>query len=619
MYYNKNIYNIVLFIFLCGLSGQVEEKEPKTYFFGLIKIDSDSPYEDGYWLNKWFFSREFASPVNIVPIELRYGFGVTGKSKGSVASFGTKSFKDDPGKIRYDRDAVPISQGINNLYGTSIEFDMGLINIPSYIVGTSWINVLTGISYRTSTLLFPAEIPGQDWGGINDNWNREAYFSPKLNEYLVTTHFQYQPFNNWYLNFRYGYGLASALFYSPDRTEQIWNQNLTGSGSSSAGAIGLRFVFDTGLNNRFTIGFDIRHSYTKIHRINDPEDITPITRFDLSNYGVYVSLSAFYGGRKTIGDKAKVDFYRRDYIQALKKFEQFIAKYPSHSNSHRAEKYIADCEYKIPYKLMRQGLVLEETGKIKKALNMYQIAKSKVKNDTIAYNMIDDRIEQIALLWMIKAEEMLNKGNYITAYNLVKTVSNFSIKGKKEIRRFKSWVILGEGKQYQKLGFIGKAMEKYAEALELNIDLIYEIRSLQYKAGIQMAKLADEADEFEEIQLAIHSLETARDLAGGIGSKNEKLLVELKEKLEELDDYKTRILIDQKMNQGRLELMRARSDRLEIGLTLPQVEDLLGPPHEKILGNNGKDHDQQLWIYFMGKGSLQLSFHNFQLFKIEKL
>ena len=619
MFYNKNIYNIVLFIFLCGLSGQVEEKEPKTYFFGLIKIDSDSPYEDGYWLNKWFFSREFASPVNIVPIELRYGFGVTGKSKGSVASFGTKSFKDDPGKIRYDRDAVPISQGINNLYGTSIEFDMGLINIPSYIVGTSWINVLTGISYRTSTLLFPAEIPGQDWGGINDNWNREAYFSPKLNEYLVTTHFQYQPFNNWYLNFRYGYGLASALFYSPDRTEQIWNQNLTGSGSSSAGAIGLRFVFDTGLNNRFTIGFDIRHSYTKIHRINDPEDITPITRFDLSNYGVYVSLSAFYGGRKTIGDKAKVDFYRRDYIEALKKFEQFIAKYPSHSNSHRAEKYIADCEYKIPYKLMRQGLVLEETGKIKKALNMYQIAKSKVKNDTIADNMIDERIEQIALLWMIKAEEMLNKGNYITAYNLVKTVSNFSIKGKKEIRRFKSWVILGEGKQYQKLGFIGKAMEKYAEALELNIDLIYEIRSLQYKAGIQMAKLADEADEFEEIQLAIHSLETARDLAGGIGSKNEILLVELKEKLEELDDYKTRILIDQRMNQGRLELMRARSDRLEIGLTLPQVEDLLGPPHEKILGNNGKDHDQQLWIYFMGKGSLQLSFHNFQLFKIEKL
>tara|TARA_Y100001970_G_scaffold293112_1_gene437828 strand:- start:372 stop:2231 length:1860 start_codon:yes stop_codon:yes gene_type:complete len=619
MLYNKNICNIICFIFLCKLIGQPVEKGPKTYFFGLIKIDSDSPYEDGYWLNKWFFSREFASPVNIVPIELRYGFGVTGKSKGTIASFGSKSFKDDPGKIRYEGDAIPISQGINNLYGTSIELDMGLVNIPSYAVGTSWINVLTGVSYRTSTLVFPAEIPAEEWGLINASWDREAFFSPKLNEYLITTHFQYQPFNNWYINFRYGYGLASALFYSPDRTEQTWDQSLKGSGSSSAGAIGLRFIFDTGLKNRFSIGFDVRHSYTKIHNINDPDEITPITRFDLSNYGVYVSLSAFYGGRKTIGDKAKIDYYRKDYIKALKKFKQFSGQFPSHSNSHRAEKYIADCEYKIPYKLMKQGLVLEESGKFNKALNMYQIAKSNVKNDSIVYDMINKRIEQIALLWMIRAEEMLNEGNYITAYNLVKTVSNFSIQGQKEIRRFKSWVILGEGKQYQELGFIGRAMGKYSEALELNTDLIYEIRSLQYQAGIQMARLADEADEFEEIQVAIYALETARELAGGIGSKNEKLLIDLKEKIKKLDDYKTRGLIDKRMDLGRYELLKARSDRLEVGLTVPQVEDLLGSPHEKILGNDGKNYDQQLWIYFMGKRSLHLSFHNFQLFKIEKL
>ena len=44
-----------LFYFLGKLIGQPVEKEPKTYFFGLIKTDSDSPYEDGYWLNKWFF------------------------------------------------------------------------------------------------------------------------------------------------------------------------------------------------------------------------------------------------------------------------------------------------------------------------------------------------------------------------------------------------------------------------------------------------------------------------------------------------------------------------------------------------------------------------------------
>ena len=43
-------------------------------------------------------------------------------------------------------------------------------------------------------------------------------------------------------------------------------------------------------------------------------------------------------------------------------------------------------------------------------------------------------------------------------------------------------------------------MGKYAEALGMNSDLIYEVNALQHKAGIQMAKLAREADEFEEIQ-----------------------------------------------------------------------------------------------------------------------
>ena len=64
---------------------------------------------------------------------------------------------------------------------------------------------------------------------------------------------------------------------------------------------------------------------------------------------------------------------------------------------------------------------------------------------------------------------------------------------------------------------------------------------------------------------------------------------------------------------GRLELDIARSKKLSIGQTLPEVEALLGMPHEKILGNNGTNQEEQLWIYFMDKRSLQLSFQNFLL------
>ena len=617
MLLNKNTHLILFFIFMTILPAQIKEKEPKTFLFGLIKFDTESEYEDGYWVNKWFNAREFASPVNIIPIEIRYGLGATGKSTGSASSLTSDSFKDDPEKIRYESDVTPISQETNNIWGSSVEVDIGLINLPHYIVGTSWMNVMNGLSYRSSTLFSPAAVPYNEWGATNSNWGDTTYFSPKLSEYLATTHFQYQPFDNWYLNFRYSYGLASALFYSSN--EETWDQDLSGSGTSAAGALGIRFILDPGKSNRFTIGMDFRYSYTKIHTINDPNDITPITRFDLSNYGIYLTLSAFYGGKKTNGDKAKNSYYRKDYIEALSTFNKFMSEYPSHSNRHRAEEYIADCEYKIPYQLMEKGLVLERSGKTKKALDMYKYARSKVKNDTIAYNLIEGRIEQIALLWMIEAEKFLNDSKYIRAYNLVKNVAEFSDQGKKEIRRFKSLVILGEGKQYQELGFIGKAMGKYAEALEMNQDLVYEVKALQYKAGIQMAKLATKADEFEEIQLAIYSLEFARELSGGIGVKNEQLLIDLKEKLNSYEDYKSRELIDKRMEFGRLKLDIARSKKLNIGQTLPEVEALLGMPHEKILGNNGTNQEEQLWIYFMDKKSLQLSFQNFLLFKIEEL
>ena len=93
----------------------------------------------------------------------------------------------------------------------------------------------------------------------------------------------------------------------------------------------------------------------------------------------------------------------------------------------------------------------------------------------------------------------------------------------------------------------------------------------------------------------------------------------IKEKLKSYDNYKSRALIDRRMNLGRLELDIARSKKLNIGQTLPEVEALLGEPHEKILGNNGTDQEKQLWIYFMDQRSLQLSFQNFLLFKIEEL
>ena len=73
------------------------------------------------------------------------------------------------------------------------------------------------------------------------------------------------------------------------------------------------------------------------------------------------------------------------------------------------------------------------------------------------------------------------------------------------------------------------------------------------------------------------------------------------------------------MNLARVEQALARTNRLEIGQTIPQVQELLGDPHEKVLGDNGENPEEQLWIYFVNDGTFQLSFQNYQLFKIEEI
>ena len=610
----KNYF--IIFLFLSNLICQKLEEE-KSFLWGIIKFDTKTNYEDGYWINKWFFNQEFSSPINRIPVEVRYGFGFDGKTSGSFFDIDTNSFVQDQSKIKYeDNVETRINQSFQNIIGSSIEIDFGLVNIPYYVTGTSWMNVLTGFSYRQTNLFYPAKVPNEEWVLDDANWSDIAYFSPNLKEYLLTTHLQYQPFSNWYINFRYSYGLAFTKFYSPDR--EIINSKPSGNGTSAAGAIGMRLILDPGKLNRFTIGFDIRRSYTKIHTIDEgAKELTPIKNFVLPNWGLYFTLSAFYGGVKTSGDLAKKQYFKREYINSLKTFKKFISEYPQHANRFRAEEYIKDCEYKIPYQIMDQGIQLEKKSKTQNALDKYIYARSLVKNDSIIYRALNKRIDQIAILWLVEAENYLNNKNYYQAYNLVKLVAEFSDRGKKELRRFKSWVILSEGIAYQEAGFIGKAMRTYSEALKLNMDLIYEVKSLQYKAGIQMANLAKEADEFEEIQLAIYSLEYARELSGGIGSRNEKLLVDLKNKLESYDQYKTRLLMNKKMEVGRSKQKLARSEKLKIGQTLPQVEALLGEPHEKIIGS--KDLDEQLWIYFMVNQTLQLTFDDYQLFKIEKL
>ena len=110
----------------------------------------------------------------------------------------------------FDNKVEPLDQNIENIFGTSLDIDIGMINIPNLIMKTSWMNVLTGLNYRSSSIISPKEVP-PDWKTGTVIETNKIKFKPEVREYLITNSIQWQPFNSWYLNFKYVFKSISYL------------------------------------------------------------------------------------------------------------------------------------------------------------------------------------------------------------------------------------------------------------------------------------------------------------------------------------------------------------------------------------------------------------------------
>ena len=76
------------------------------------------------------------------------------------------------------------------------------------------------------------------------------------------------------------------------------------------------------MENRFSVGLDFNYKNTRIKKIKDPKDLTPINGFSIRTIGIYLTASVFFGGRKTKGDKGKFSHN----IPALKCAEKVLKK-----------------------------------------------------------------------------------------------------------------------------------------------------------------------------------------------------------------------------------------------------------------------------------------------------
>ena len=597
---------------ICSLvyAGPAVEDSVKSYMWGLIKINPRQKiqYEPGYWKDRILHPREFHHPLTFVPIELRYGLSFTGGAGGYGQNMPTNW-------IKYDQDIGGNHYNAGKKiakFGHQLDIDMLKLNLSNFILNTSWLDMNTGINYRYSNLFFPDTIPMNQWGNINPNWNLNRKFSPKLSEFSLSHALIFQWFEQFYLNMRYTWGIARSKFYLNSKSS---DDNPIGWGPSTSYSIGLRYIFETEKNYRFSVGIDLKHSYVKIKNINDPKDVTPINQFDLQDYGIFLTIGAFYGGELSSGDNAKEYYYRGDFIESKKIFEQFINENPTHSNIYRAKMYRQLSLKKIPYQLFKEGLQFENRGMIDKAVDRYM---SSLQNADPALTFeVNNHLKKIASIRMQDAEVMISKGKYNEAKALLNKTVVFSKRTENEMPRFEALIMIGKGEAAMKYRFYDKALQLFKDASLTYPSLNRKINAYRFQIAAMMVNDIKDINDPAEIKLAIVSLEEAKKISG-LGPINEKIYQELKKRLSIIEDLSIRYGIDKRMEEERYRRIRLNSATIQIGMTIPEVMDIIGEPFEIVHEKDVHGKDAQLWFYYLNNDeNLELSFFDYKLFRIE--
>ena len=586
----RTIIFIAAFLsFVYADTKSASQDTSRSLLFKVFAIEDEGikKFGSGYIFDRIFRRREFHHPINFIPVELRYGFSANISQKNWI------SYESDVKKYNGAR------------LGHQLDLDILKTNLAYYFFRNSWLDMHTGLNLRYSSLLLPSKIP-EEWNASQSSWLLDAKFKGSMTELAWSQSLILQWFENWYTTYRYTYGIAYSKFYKDQN-------NLSGYGPSQSFSFGARYIFDPGMDNRFSVGLDFNYNNTTINKIKDSKDLTPISGFTISTIGIYATASVFFGGRRTKGDTGKMYYYGGDYITSKRFFEEFIDENPDHANIARAKKLAVESERRIPYQLMREGMSFDQRNMMPRAVEKYIRAKSLA--DTLLAGVIDERLREIAFREVERAEKWLNQGAGDTAIAHVTMVSGWYPGIRQHIKRFKITNLMNKGEELYKIGLNDRALSYFDEALALDSGLTFEIATYKHRIAVDLLTMADQMKDLSSLKFVVYALEETKQLTGALSKTNERILDELKKKLAAKDNYEIRQKIDQILNE---EKKRKESEKfIEVGMSVSEVEDIMGSPSEVI--SEGKDLKNQLWIYKYENGNeVLLTFIKYKLFKIEE-
>ncbi|MEE9167293.1 MAG: hypothetical protein V3U24_07535 [Candidatus Neomarinimicrobiota bacterium] len=554
---------------------------------------------------------EFKQPIVTMPVEGRYGIGFYGRKGFNPVEFNSSLITYEPGTAE-----IIEKIDLSGRMGSFLEVDAFQTNLSHLLLKKSYLDVLTGLGFRYSSIYGIPDIELLAISGppeVPSSWDQEKKFSPTVMEGNLVTSLIMQWKPKWFLHLKYSYGLNRTRFYRDDNIDR----KPFGTGRSATVSLGLKYVLESETEARYAWGLELRHIYHKVTTVPDPEYETKISGFHLPTIGLYFTFGAFYGGRTTVGDEGKKDFLKGDYVSARRKLLSFVNKYPDHTRIKRARSLVQLCERRIPEQLYAEGIQLAGKEKMDRALEKF--VKASLTSDAALKRKIRVEIEGVADYYLEAANTLFDSRKDEDALRLARRAASVSDRSRESLRLLEGRILFRQGKDLALRGFYPMALRKFSRGFELAPSLREDIREAELEVAAKMLEDVNKASDEGSLRLALQSLYTVREILGTSDPSMDRIIERLEGQLSHLDEILLRYTLQEQMDEAREERARGHAPRVQRGMLVAEVQAILGDPYEVVERVDDRQHNHQMWIYHVPEEKKRFYyFEDYVLYRIEE-
>ncbi len=550
---------------------------------------------------------EFRTPVLLMPFDV----------KGTLTVYGgPEMFQGLPLSLIRNDFSVAVLDSTESEFATiqslfsrlTLIYDLDLIkyNALHRYLSVNMLDILVGVGLRTNQIPFPRRLPS--------NWLEGEYdyrFAPIFNQGLLNLTLGLQRIENRYAYLQLGKGLAVGSAYRAN----IIKRYLDGTGKSTDIAVGIKFIRPGSERMRTSWGFELRYSSLNAPDLSDPDLISPVEGLQVRYLGFFVTFGTILGGRSTTADRAKQQLYSGEYMAAEANLLAFLDDYPEHVKVPRAQNLLTLVKGLVPYQQIDIARALQEEGRLEEALTWLDRAETRA--DTAIMALIVQGRAEVGYVYLQRADNALQQGNLDGADQLLRSTTLLLPEEKVLVDKYDAELLIRRGHLLRSQGAFTSALREYSLAIASDTSRRVEIEGYQVRIAEDLLREAEVASSRDAIALALESLRLSQSLDPRRKAELDQMIADLEDRLDRLAQAEIRQSIEAQMQQSREAREVVAPSEPRFGLTISQLEDILGPPDRVTQTTDSLGDNYQLWEYRGGEFPGLYYFENYILIRME--